>query len=186
MPTLDREASSPTKPDKIEKVQEVVDVPPTFGFDPHPHPLPTSLADKDKTKADTDTDTDTDTKESSPPPSASFHSSFKTHTSVTFTTTTSSAPSTTPHFGIVGPVPTQKQNATTAPSNATYSSSEENWARRKWPGNPFVSPLFWGVGAFYIGLAYWEGWQQARGDFAHPDFVDAGVRWVGQKMVRYL
>lgn len=180
---LDHEASPLTKPHDIEEGAEAEEPQtdkPTFGFNPHPRPLPTSPADEENPTTNADADT-TD----NPLPSSTSHNSFKTHTSPSFPTTTSSAPSHLPQLGITDPVPPQNHTAPTASGNATYSTGEFNGSG-KWPNNPFVSPLFWGVGAFYLGFAYWEGWQQARGDVAYPEFVNAGVRWVGEEMVRHL
>ena len=182
LPILDHEASSPTKPHDIEEGAEAEEPQtdkPTFGFNPHPRPLPTSPADEENPTTNTDADT-TD----NPLPSSTSYNSFKPHTSPSFPTTTSSAPSHLPQLGITDPVPPQNHTSPTAPANATQSGGEFNGSG-KWPNNPFVSPLFWGVGAFYLAFAYWEGWQQARGDVVYPEFVDAGVRWVGEGMVRH-
>lgn len=132
---------------------------PTFGFDPHPHPPSPTL-------------------EEPPRPSSTFHV-FKSSTS------SGAEPMTTAELGdsTVPAAPSSRPsgNAThTGPDNSTSSD-----ARSRWPKNPFAEPVFWGAGAWYLGMAYWEGYQQARGEWGWG-WTDGVCRWVGSVMVRYL
>ncbi|KAJ4358548.1 uncharacterized protein N0V89_003132 [Didymosphaeria variabile] len=144
---------------------------PTFGFDPHPHPRPPFTEDK-------------------PLPS------FTPHTTKT-PISTSTEPSSIPELGDTtdppspspsSPIPsdTIPGNAThTGPGNVTQPTEPTSGAHRHWSKNPFASPIFWGTGAWYLLMAYWEGWQQARGEWEWG-WTDGMCRWIGGNMVRYL
>lgn len=151
---------------------------PTFGFDPRPRPVPTSVIDEGK--PDTNTENDLLT-------SFTFHNSMRTQSSTIskVTATLSPSPSKDPHHGADEPVSSPNASVPTRPGNATQSDDAKNWAIKNSPSTPFTAPLFWFVGAFYLGFAYWEGWQQARGEISYPRFVDTGVRWVGEKIVQH-
>ncbi|KAL1613078.1 hypothetical protein SLS60_001310 [Paraconiothyrium brasiliense] len=144
---------------------------PTFGFDPHPHPRPPSTEDK-------------------PLPS------FTLHTTKT-PTRTSTTPDSAPELGDITDIPSPSHsspvpsvtvpgNAThTGPGNITQPTEPSSGAFRHWPKNPFAASMFWGTGLWYLLMAYWEGWQQARGEFEWG-WTDGMYRWVGREIVRYL
>ena len=149
------------------KEEETPTSKPSFGFDPHPKPKPTAAAapgpDNEWQGADN----------SSLP-------SFIPHTAPSITKgkeTTHTHPTSTPD---ISPAKTPHDNATLPTSGA--NGDETSWADVRWPRNPLATPLFWGVGVFYLGFAYWEGWQQARGEVGWRGFVDEGVKGLGERL----
>ncbi|KAL5397605.1 hypothetical protein PMIN02_002109 [Paraphaeosphaeria minitans] len=97
-------------------------------------------------------------------------------------------PSTTSTLTSHTPMPTSSARPSTT-GNATHerpSSDTSIASRPHWPRNPFAHPIFWGVGAWYLGMAYWEGWRQARGEMGwRRGWTDGVGGWVGGFMLRY-
>lgn len=138
---------------------------PTFEFDPrpHPHPLPTNV-------------------EGSSLPAFTLHTA-KFSTSISTKSTPSSKPSDTVSLPFSSPN-ASLGNATGMVSGIkTTPTGQLSGARRHWPQNPFTAPIFWGAGAWYLLMAYWEGYQRARGAWGWG-ISDELCRWAGGVMMR--
>ncbi|KAF2440543.1 hypothetical protein P171DRAFT_499987 [Karstenula rhodostoma CBS 690.94] len=142
-----------------------------------PRPEPTSTKAKDPPKPTFGFDPHPHT----PRPSSTPHKS-KSHSP----TSTGAEPTTTPDLD--DSTDPAAPSARPSAGNATHADPDGNssvGARLRWPKNPFMEPIFWGVGAWYLVMAYWEGYRQARGEVGWG-LTDGACRWVGGVMVRYL
>jgi hypothetical protein len=138
---------------------------PTFGFDPHPHPASLST-------------------EENPRPSPTLRKpKSPTNTGADPTTTLdrgNAADATSPSKS-----PYSENAMQTSVGNSTYTVPTSDAARKHWPKNPLVEPIFWGAGGWYLLMAYWDGYRQARGEWRWG-WTERVCRWAGDIMVRYL